>query len=131
MARTFLILHFKVNREEQEIEIVKCPHCEGWFGVDATYLDQCDDVIHCPMCCMEVEISQGDDEKLITVIEAVASEWVIVDKTDWYKRLRLFWNNDLGWAEEPTIFTALEKEFLNLPINGEWKEYTKESTTIR
>lgn len=36
------------------IEIATCPYCNGIFGVDVTYLDQVDDVVHCPMCCMEI-----------------------------------------------------------------------------
>jgi len=48
--------------EEQEIEIVTCPHCNGVFGVDSAYLDQVDDVIHCPMCCIETVIAEKDPE---------------------------------------------------------------------
>jgi len=38
----------------QEIEVLTCPHCNGIFAVDSMYLDMIDDVVHCPMCCMEV-----------------------------------------------------------------------------
>ena len=53
-TNTFVIFQFNIDHEKQEIEIAKCPVCEGWFGVDATYLDQVSAFIHCPMCSAEV-----------------------------------------------------------------------------
>jgi hypothetical protein len=40
---------------DHAIDTGECPYCHGLFGVDITYLDQVDNVVHCPMCCMEVE----------------------------------------------------------------------------
>jgi hypothetical protein len=41
-----------------EMEYTTCPFCGGYFAVDSSYLDQVSDVIHCPMCCMEVIIEE-------------------------------------------------------------------------
>lgn len=38
----------------------ECSYCHGLFGVDWTYLDQVDNIVHCPMCCMEVDF--GEEE---------------------------------------------------------------------
>lgn len=32
----------------------KCPFCSGLFAVDSRYINDIDNVVHCPMCCMEV-----------------------------------------------------------------------------
>ncbi len=36
----------------------ECPYCKGLFAVDLTYIDQVDTVVHCPMCCMEVDFGE-------------------------------------------------------------------------
>jgi len=56
VIREFVYSWENPEGQEQEIEIVTCPHCNGVFAVDSTYLDQVDDVVHCPMCCIEVII---------------------------------------------------------------------------
>lgn len=46
---------------EFEMEKVECPYCASTFAVDAAYLDQVSEVVHCPMCCLEVEIAENQD----------------------------------------------------------------------
>lgn len=46
--------------KELVIEATSCPYCNGLFGVDWTYLDQVDNYIHCPMCCMEIDMDRPD-----------------------------------------------------------------------
>lgn len=48
------------------LEEVVCPHC-GWaFAVDIAYLYKFGDLVHCPMCCMEVivlgEVKPGEQQ---------------------------------------------------------------------
>jgi len=43
------------ENNDHAIDTGECPYCHGFFGVDVTYLEQVDNVVHCPMCCMEVE----------------------------------------------------------------------------
>jgi hypothetical protein len=47
--------------------------------------------------------------------------WVIYDKTT-----DLYWSNDLGWITDDnvTIFGDDEHNYVNLPMGGEWKQYT-------
>jgi hypothetical protein len=40
--------------KDHAIDVGECPYCHGLFGVDWTYLEQVDNVVHCPICCMEV-----------------------------------------------------------------------------
>jgi hypothetical protein len=45
--------------------------------------------------------------------------WIIVNSDD----ESLAWNNDLGWTEDEfDTFSPEERETLNLPINGEWRQ---------
>jgi uncharacterized protein YbaR (Trm112 family) len=46
--------------KERKMEYILCPFCHGDFAVDAYYLDEISDVIHCPMCCMEVFVLEED-----------------------------------------------------------------------
>lgn len=36
----------------------ECPYCHGLFAVDWTYIDQVDNIVHCPMCCMQVDFGE-------------------------------------------------------------------------
>lgn len=44
------------------LEYVTCPFCQGLFAVDFTYIEQVSDHVHCPICCMEVVITDPDEE---------------------------------------------------------------------
>jgi hypothetical protein len=44
------------------MEWASCPFCGGTFGVDADYINSVDDIIHCPICCMEVQFATGKAE---------------------------------------------------------------------
>jgi hypothetical protein len=61
-AQTSMIIKFKNLDEkfidEEEIEITRCPWCNGIFGVDSSYLDQNTDEIICPMCEEEVRMPE-------------------------------------------------------------------------
>jgi len=49
------------NGIDQVIAIVTCPHCNGIFGVDNTYLEQVDNHIYCSMCKLKVIIDEEDE----------------------------------------------------------------------
>lgn len=49
--------------EDKEMEWVECPHCNGLFAVDSTYLDQMTEDVNCPMCCLEVVIAEEGADK--------------------------------------------------------------------
>lgn len=34
----------------------------------------------------------------------------------------LFWSNDNGWGQVADIFSQDERDTLNLPLDGEWRE---------
>ena len=53
-----------------ELEVIQCPYCKGVFAVDVTYIDQVDELIHCPMCCMEVIYPESASDTPLTVIYA-------------------------------------------------------------
>ena len=50
----------KTQNGNLEIIAMQCPHCQGIFGVDSTYLDEIDNFIHCPMCCMQIEVDEDN-----------------------------------------------------------------------
>ena len=51
-----------INKDsDYAIENVICPHCNGFFAVDWTYLDQVDDVVSCPMCLGRVRFVLEDE----------------------------------------------------------------------
>lgn len=43
------------------LECGVCPTCRGIFGVDVTFLEQVDAVVHCPICLAEVEFPDPDE----------------------------------------------------------------------
>ena len=49
------------ENEDLAMEMCVCPFCKGLFAVDWTYLEQVTNVIHCPMCCMEVVFEEYDE----------------------------------------------------------------------
>lgn len=42
------------------IDTAECPYCHGLFGVDWTYLEHVDNIVHCPMCCMQIVFSDWE-----------------------------------------------------------------------
>ena len=52
---TWLDIHALPN--DEEVEIHRCPFCNGVFGVDSTFVDQVGTKITCPMC--ETRITVG------------------------------------------------------------------------
>ena len=45
------------NKELTELDgPYECPHCNGHMELDATYIAQVSDIIHCPYCCMELKV---------------------------------------------------------------------------
>jgi hypothetical protein len=62
-ANLFVVgLQFTIGKEGDEgilgepMDAVKCPFCKGVFAVESNYLDNVDEHVHCPICCMEVRI---------------------------------------------------------------------------
>lgn len=51
------------NEAKVGVEIHECPHCTGVFGVDWTFLDQVSQEIKCPMCEIEVHVSDAPEQK--------------------------------------------------------------------
>jgi len=49
-------LMITTSGEEEELEVIRCPGCLGIFGVDASYIDQVDSTISCPMCLERIDI---------------------------------------------------------------------------
>ena len=52
MTDTFFTkYHYSIiDNTETGVEVHECPHCNGLFGVDWTYLDQISEEVNCPMC---------------------------------------------------------------------------------
>jgi hypothetical protein len=48
------------RKKDYALDVVECPFCHGIFGVDWTYLEQVDNTVHCPMCCMEVTFADWE-----------------------------------------------------------------------
>jgi hypothetical protein len=51
------------KEKDLALDTVECPYCKGLFGVDWTYLEQVDNVVHCPMCCMQVIFEDWEDKQ--------------------------------------------------------------------
>lgn len=51
-----------IGYEDDDIIICVCPYCQGTLGVDPTYVDQVSDIVHCPMCCTEMQIPDPLEE---------------------------------------------------------------------
>lgn len=47
----------------------ECPHCTGSFAVDWTFIDQVNDIVHCPMCLSSVQFREVEEEE--DVVEVV------------------------------------------------------------
>jgi hypothetical protein len=60
----------------------------------------------------------GGYEQIIEYIQKIISKKEKDDDTG----KPLFWSNDMGWVDraDATIFTAEEKESMNLPTSGRW-----------
>ncbi len=64
------------------LEYVTCPFCSGLFGIDQTYLEQVDDHVHCPMCCMEVVITDLAEDK-----------WYCYNCAELFDGSSVYWHN--------------------------------------
>ncbi len=51
-----------ISVELGELEWGKCPFCRGLFAIDATYLDQVDTLIDCPMCKEKLKLDDLDGQ---------------------------------------------------------------------
>ena len=51
--------------------------------------------------------------------------YVIRHETELENSQPLYWSNEFGWVsgDIATIFTAIDKEDLNLPIGGNWERW--------
>lgn len=57
-------LEIEINEDNGfSIILVGCPFCNRWFAIEADYYYEIDNVIHCPICCMEVRITGVENEQ--------------------------------------------------------------------
>jgi Zn-finger nucleic acid-binding protein len=60
MDSTQYIRNVILQSSGEEVEIHRCPSCDGVFGIDASFLDQVGTEVSCLMCDVEINISDPD-----------------------------------------------------------------------
>ena len=60
MTKSRYIKQIAIEETDEDIEVHQCPHCNGVFGIDATFTDQVGDDIICMMCYKQVVLADPE-----------------------------------------------------------------------
>lgn len=60
-----IIVDYAIGNSAWSITIITCPWCNGEIGIDTTFLEETEELPHCPYCLEEIAISDNEDDALL------------------------------------------------------------------